>query len=163
VFSGGLIVAASLILLAAALHDLAFRTVPNWMSLALAALATAEALLLGHVLASLAAGVLVFAGSAACWRRGWLGGGDVKLLAATAMIVPPAEIMALLVDVALAGGVLAVCYLVLGRMTPQPTGARPAGLLARIRRAEHFRIHRRAPIPYASAIAAGAFVVLLRP
>ena len=53
----------------------------------------------------LLAGLLVFLAGAFCWRRGWLGGGDVKLLAATAVLVPPSLVVNLLLDVALAGGV----------------------------------------------------------
>ena len=37
------------------------------------------------------ASAAVFALGAVCWRCGWLGGGDTKLLAACAVLVPPVQ------------------------------------------------------------------------
>ena len=97
---------ATTILLLAGVHDLAFRTVPNWMPVALLLPSILLRLMSGSLMLGLLAGLLVFLGGAFCWRRGWLGGGDVKLLAATAVLVPPSLVVNLLLDVALAGGVL---------------------------------------------------------
>jgi prepilin peptidase CpaA len=159
-FSDVLIIASGIVLIAAALHDIGFRTVPNWMSLVVAGLALARQSAHGHLMASLLWGLCVLAAGLVCWQRGWLGGGDAKLLAATAMLVPATMVTALLIDVALAGGVLALFYLALGRFIRPLPAARPAGLLRRAWRAEQFRIRRRGPLPYASAIAAGALLVL---
>jgi prepilin peptidase CpaA len=151
------------VLLAAALHDIAFRTVPNWMPAVLFLAGCLARGLGGTLLAGLAIGLAVFLGGMLCWHRGWLGGGDVKLLAATAVVVPPVLAASLLLDVALSGGILAILYLALGQFVQaSPNGPRPPGLLRRIWRAERFRICRRGPLPYASAIVAGAFLVLFK-
>ncbi len=151
------------LLLAAALSDVASRTVPNTVSLCIAATGLGARLIDAHVLSGLALGVLVFAAAAACWRRGWMGGGDVKLLGAAALLVPPGSVVPMLLDVALAGGVLAAAYLGLRAIVPAPKrpAARTRSLLVRVARAERWRIHRNCPLPYASAIACGAVFSLL--
>jgi prepilin peptidase CpaA len=157
---------AGTVLIVAALHDLAFRTVPNWMPLVVAVAAALARAGQGDLAASAGVAAIVLAATAGCWQRGWLGGGDVKLMAASSMLVPPALAMTLLLNVALAGGALALVYLGLGLMVRRPRAlgsklARP-GLLRRIWRAECYRIHRRGPLPYASAIAAGSLLMLVR-
>jgi prepilin peptidase CpaA len=117
----------------------------------------------------MAAAVAVFAAAAFCWRRGWMGGADVKLLGAVTLLVPPVLVLNLLAAVSMAGGVLALIYLALrplvGRsVAGRPAGpgvARQAGMLRRICRVELRRIRRRESLPYASAIAAGAILVML--
>ena len=150
-------------LLSAAVHDIAFRTVPNWIPAALLLAGGLIRGLNGTLVPGLAVASLMFLGAVFCWRRGWLGGGDVKLLAATTLVVPPALAISLLLDVALAGGILAVLYLLLSRLPhPSFSGPRPPGLLRRVWRAERYRISRRGPLPYASAIVAGALLVLFK-
>lgn len=148
------------LLLAAALHDSAFRTVPNAVPAALAALGLALRAAAGDLVAGLAAAAAVFAMLLFCWHRGWLGGGDVKLAAAAALLVPPPLVPSLLLATALAGGLLAALYLAASRLVPPPPPGRPAGLLARAWRCERWRLHRRGPLPYAAAIAAGALATL---
>jgi prepilin peptidase CpaA len=154
-------VLATMILSFAALHDLAFRTVPNWIPAVLLLIGFLIRTTSGTLILGLLASLLIFFGAAFCWQRGWLGGGDVKLLGAAALLVPPILAVNLLLDVALAGGVLAILYLAMARLVRQPfVTPRPHALLRRICRAERYRIHRRGPLPYASAIAAGALFVL---
>jgi prepilin peptidase CpaA len=159
--SEGLACVACALLLAASAQDLAARVVANGLSLAIAFVGLALQVAQGRVLASLATALGVFVIAALCWRRGWMGGGDVKLLAASALLVPPALVPGLVFAVAMAGGVLALLYLLLGRMLPPPSGRRPATRLGRILRIEQRRIRRRVSLPYASAIAAGALFILL--
>ena len=66
----------------------------------------------------------------------------------------------MLLDGARAGGVLARLYLALGRVLAAPGADCPPGRLRGILWAERHRIHGRSPMPYASAIAAGALLVL---
>ena len=148
------------ILLGAVLNDIAFRTVPNWMSMTLLILGIGIKTLDGGLVPGLLACVLILLGAGFCWRRGWLGGGDVKLLAACGMLVPPGLSGVMLLDVALAGGALAVLYLALGRVLGAPGDDCPPGRLRGILWEERHRIHSRSPVPYASAIAAGALLVL---
>ena len=157
-----LILGAAGALLFAALHDVAFRTVPNWVPMAVL-IDAALLRLLDHCLpAALACGVVVFALAVLCWRRGWLGGGDVKLLGATAILVPPNLVPGYIVTIALAGGGLAICYLFLERIVPALRPRRPAPLLWRILVVECRRIHRRTSLPYATAISVAAALMLMK-
>ncbi len=149
-------------LLFAALHDIAFRTIPNWVATALAADGTVLRAV-GHSLpAGLGWGLAVFALAAICWRRGWLGGGDVKLLGATAILVPPTLVPGYIAAVSLAGGGLALAYLMLERIVPAPRLHQSASLLRRILIVECRRIRRRTSLPYAAAISAAALLMLAR-
>jgi prepilin peptidase CpaA len=171
--SYGLTLASVAILLAAAVHDVIARTAPNWMAITLAVLGIASRILHGSilygfgvraaefVLIGFAAAAAVFVLAAICWRRGWLGGGDVKLLGAAALVVPPGDVPGFLSAVALAGAALALVYLLARRVTATPAPQRPDHLFARAVRVERWRIHRGGPLPYAFAIAAGFLFVVL--
>ena len=159
--STGLVLASIAILLAAAMHDIAARTVPNWMAATLAILGLATQIMHGRAITGLAAGLAVFLLAAFCWRRGWMGGGDVKLLGAAAIVVPPGDVANFIAVVALTGAVLALVYLGARRITAAPSAQRPARLVARACRVERWRIRRGGPLPYACAIAAGVLFIIL--
>ena len=152
---------AGLALVAAALHDIAARTIPNGLCLAIACAGLLARALAEELLPGLLAAGLVFLLGWAAWRCRVMGGGDVKLLAACALLAPPAAVPGLVLAIALAGGLLALAYLGLRPVVPVPALARPAPLLARARRAEAWRIRRRGPLPYGVAIALGTFFTLL--
>lgn len=63
--------------------------------------------------------------------------------------------------IALAGGALALLYLLLERVLPLPRAAAPASPWSRALRIERWRIRRRGKLPYASAIVTGVLIVLL--
>ncbi len=158
-----------LVLLGAALHDVAARTVPNRACLLIAAAGLVVQAVQGSLLVSIPAALAVFVVAALCWRRGWMGGGDVKLFGAVSLLIPPEGILAMLCATALAGGGLAVVYLVgrrYGRgrsrsgLMPALGRSRPATVLRRVMRAEGWRLRRGGPMPYAVAIACGTFYVL---
>ncbi|MBK1660772.1 A24 family peptidase [Paracraurococcus ruber] len=158
-----LALAAGMALLAAALHDVAARTIPNRLCLGIALAGLLGQALEGRLPWALAAALLVFLLALLAWRLGGLGGGDVKLLAACALLVPPGAVPGLVLATALAGGVLALGMLGLRPLVPLPAGPRPTGLLARVLRAEAWRIRRRGPLPYGVAIALGTFFTLIQP
>ena len=160
-FQVSLLLASIAIVLAAALHDVAARTVPNWMAAALTVLGLLVQATNGHLIAGVVAGLIVFIAAAFCWRRGWMGGGDVKLLGAVAIVVPAGHVTQFIVAVTLTGAALAVIYLIARRVVPAPAARRPVRLVARAIRAERWRIHRGGPLPYALAIAAGFLFVTL--
>ena len=152
-----------LVLFGAALTDIRARRVPNRLSAAVAVIGFCSRALGGGLAVSLLAAVAVFAVLYVFWLRGWLGGGDVKLLAACVFAVPAGSVGGLLLAVSLAGGILALVYLVLrpavGRVG-SPAG-QPATSLRRILRIEGWRIRRGGSLPYACAIAAGcAFTIV---
>jgi prepilin peptidase CpaA len=115
------------------------------------------------LLNGLAIAAVTFAVLFVIWLLGAMGGGDVKLWAATALLIPPMlqPELAFVLRVVVFGGVLAILYLSLRLLVPKPRASRPSGLLPRVLRAEAWRICRRAPLPYACAIAGGAIVTLL--
>jgi prepilin peptidase CpaA len=114
----------SAILLAAAFSDCLTRRIPNWMTglLALAFLPVAVFSGLSwadfgwHFLAGSIALVVGFGLHA----LGWLGGGDVKLFAGAALWLGLPNLLPLLVATALAGGVLALFYLVFQQLRSSP-------------------------------------------
>jgi prepilin peptidase CpaA len=172
--------AAATALLFAAAHDVAVRTVPNPVSLIVAMAGLGLNLLDGQLLPALFDATLVFAGAWFCWRRGWIGGGDVKLLTACVLLMPQAAVPAMLLGTALAGGLLALGYVLLARFmttfaVPESvspnrlmaTGIKstgvtplPASFIGRVWRAERRRIRRGLSLPYSCAIAAGALLTL---
>ncbi len=174
-----ILLAAATALLFAAAHDLAVRTVPNLVSLIVAAAGLALNALDGHLVQALFGCGAVFAGTWYCWRRGWIGGGDVKLLSACVLLVPPILLPELLLSTTLAGGVLALCYMGLARLLPGTVASRPDGtvqhpglvrsgldrpsLLRRVWRAEQRRIRRGQSLPYCCAIMVGALLTLYVP
>ena len=155
--------AAATALLFAAAHDVAVRTVPNAVSLVVAAAGLTLNAWDGQLAPALFGAVLVFAAAWYFWRRGWFGGGDVKLLTACALLVPPGSVPALILCTALAGGALALFYVSLARVLPRDGTPRPTGLLPRVWRAERRRIRRGLSLPYSCAIAAGALLTLASP
>lgn len=147
-------------LLAAALHDIAARTIPNRLCLAIAVAGLLARALAGDLPGAIAAMALVFALAVVAWRLGALGGGDAKLLAACALVVPPSQVPALLLATALAGGVLALAFLAARPLVVEQAVSRPNGLTGRVLRIEARRVRRGGPLPYAVAIAVGTFFTL---
>lgn len=159
-----LILAGALLLVFAALHDIGFRTVPNRVSAALLVCGILLRLLDGgthQLMWSLLCGVSVFMVTYACWRFGWMGGADVKLLTASAVFVPPVMVPTLLLATSLAGGLIALFYIVGSRLAPRPGAARPDGLVRRALRCELRRLRHRGPLPYAAAIATGGVFAIV--
>lgn len=103
------------ILIVAAVCDLMTMTIPNRISLILVALFPVAALLGGfsaadtgwHVLAG--AGFLVLGFS--MFAMNWIGGGDAKLAAATALWIGPAALLEWTVMFAIFGGILTFALL----------------------------------------------------
>jgi prepilin peptidase CpaA len=155
--------AAATALLFAAAHDLAVRTVPNGVSLIVAAAGLGLHAVDGQLVPALFGCGLVFAGAWYCWRRGWIGGGDVKLLSACVLLVPPSFVPEMILSTTLAGGVLALSYLAIARLSPGMTTPRPASVILRVWRAERWRIRRGLSMPYSCAIVAGVLMTLYVP
>jgi prepilin peptidase CpaA len=159
------ILASGIILVLAAGHDIASRTVPNWMSAAIACFGVAASVADNRALVSIACGLVIFVASAFCWRRGWMGGADVKLLGAIAIVLPPGVVSTFVLAMAAAGAVHAIAYMLAGRVLtpPAPAPAQrlvPRSLFRRALRAERWRISRHGPLPYACAIAFGFLFVI---
>lgn len=115
-----------LLLVYVAAIDIATRLIDNEVCLALALLGIVGQLAgRTHVLELLIGAAVLFSLLIVLYGRGWMGGGDVKLLAALALGLPLAGVMSLMTVTALAGAVLALTHLVM-RTLPSPRPA-PAG------------------------------------
>lgn len=145
-----------LLLLYVATIDVATRLIRNDVCLVLALLGIAGQLDSPmQLVESLIAAAILFLLLFMIYQRGWIGGGDVKLLVALAIGLPLAGVIQLLTVTALAGGVLAMVHLMM-RLLPYPRLA-PAGssFARRIYAVERWRHLRHAPLPYGVAIACG--------
>jgi len=150
------------LLVVAATHDLAARTIPNALPAFLAGGGFLLHLAVGDLPAAMAVAALVFVVALIFWFCGWLGGGDVKLLGAAALAVPVSGVVSFILGVGVAGGVLALLYLLARRLVPAARVPTPVSLAARVWRAECWRIRRGGPLPYGVAIAIGGVLTLLQ-
>jgi prepilin peptidase CpaA len=150
------IVALPLLLAAAGAWDLASFTIPNYLNAALLAVFALFALAAGfglaaigwHLLAGLAGlmlGLMLFA-------LGYVGGGDAKLFAVTALWLGFKDLVPYVLVASMAGGVLTLVVLAL-RQFPLP--------LPLLRHAWIAKLHDGSSgIPYGVALAAGVFILL---
>jgi prepilin peptidase CpaA len=139
----------------AASSDLLTMTISNRVSLILMggffALAIAGGMGATEMLGHIGAGCLVLVAAFGFFTRGWIGGGDAKLAAATALWLGFDHLLPYLVYASLFGGALTLILLQY-RMSPLP------GPLARQEWLE--RLHRKdAGVPYGIALAAAALAV----
>ncbi len=158
--TAAMILASGAVLLLAAGHDIISRTVPNWMSLLIACFGVIAGYADDRLLLSLGCGTVIFVAAALCWRRGLMGGADVKLLGAIAIVLSPGMVSTFVVAMSLFGAMHAIVYLIARRVVTPPRRPRPRHLLSRGLRAERWRISRGGPLPYACAIAAGFVFVI---
>jgi prepilin peptidase CpaA len=139
----------------AASSDLLTMTISNRVSLALIAgffmLAFAIGMNVADVAAHVGAGLLILALAFGCFARGWIGGGDAKLAASTALWLGFDQIFDYLLCASVFGGLLTLLIIRL-RFAPLP------GVLVGQEWVE--RLHRiDAGVPYGIALAAAALIV----
>jgi prepilin peptidase CpaA len=139
----------------AASSDLLTMTIPNRVSLILLggffALALAGGMGAADALSHVGAGCLVLALAFGLFTRGWIGGGDAKLAAVTALWLGFDHLLPYVLYASLLGGALSVALLQF-RMAPLPE---------RLARSEWVqRLHANdAGVPYGVALAAAALAV----
>jgi prepilin peptidase CpaA len=137
-------------------EDVRWRRIPNAVSAAVAGLGLMRLALAGDgeaMVFAFAAAALVFLGALILFWRGWLGGGDAKLLGAVPLLIGAHDVPVFLVLTSLLGGVLALAVLAGARLggpffylLPAGAAAEPAG---------------RPSVPYGVAIALAAGTVLV--
>ena len=136
-----------LLLLTAALQDGWRLRISDWIS-GLIAIGAFVALAIDGPLMGLWQNFLLFAAVLAVgtfmFGRGWMGGGDIKMLAASSLWFNLGDGWKLLVAIALAGGLDAIVIMIVRRL-PWPETSRGKVLL----------LKRGGPIPYGIAIALG--------
>lgn len=136
--------------------DLASYTIPNRISLALIVSFLAFVALAGMPLPSLgshlAAGAVALACAFGLFAAGYIGGGDAKLFAATALWFGFTDLLSYTLVAALFGGVLALSVLA-ARRVPLPSALHNQAWLMRL-------YDGRKGIPYGVALTAGALYLL---
>lgn len=139
----------------AALSDLFTMTISNRVSLILLAAFPLFALAAGmdgwQIAAHLGCGLGVLALTVGMFARGWVGGGDAKLAAATAVWIGFDRLGDYGLDTAVLGGMLTLAILY-GRSIPLPRFMIGIDWVARLH-------HRSSGIPYGIALAAAGLIV----
>jgi prepilin peptidase CpaA len=116
-FSIGLAGLLAAMMLAAAISDLRTRTISNGLNLAMALLAIPYWFAVGlapwpDMALQFGFAFLVFAVFVGLFMVGGMGGGDVKMIGAVALWVPPGLLLPMLMVMAIGGGVLSAAMLV---------------------------------------------------
>lgn len=136
----------------AALRDATTMTIPNTLTIALAAAFLPAALAAGLSPAAwalaLAAGAVALVAGMAMFAFGWVGGGDAKLFAACGLWVGVSAAAPFLMWTALAGGAMALLLLSARNLAEYYPGFGPAWFQRLTTKGEG--------VPYGVAIAAGA-------
>jgi prepilin peptidase CpaA len=139
----------------AAATDMLTMTISNRVSLALATgflvLAVASGMSPQDILMHIAAGALVLVIAFGCFARGWVGGGDAKVVSAAALWFGFAHLMNFLLYASLFGGALTLLLLQF-RQWPLPVSFAGQPWLVRLHDKE-------SRIPYAIALAFGALMI----
>jgi len=156
-----ILLAGAAAVVAAAVTDLLHRTISNRTCIVIFLCGVMFHLVAGGLIFGCLAVACVFALCFFAWMGGVLGGGDVKLLAAVSMLLPPVMVPGLLLTTALCGGILAVLYLGMSRLlASRPPATHTETFLSRALRVERMRIAERESIPYGVAIAVAALTAI---
>ncbi len=131
---GPIAIAASAIFFGAMLHvavtDILHRRIRNRAMMVLAIfylpLAMLSGLSAGAILVSAAAAIAVFAGGVGCFAAGWVGGGDVKLAALSALWLGSGLVLPYLLLAAVFGAVVSLAILAAGRLGQRRQAGRDA-------------------------------------
>jgi len=102
------------LVLAAMIHDARHFIIPNGISLAIAALFPLHAMLaleLDQIISQTVTAAAVFALTFAMWHRGWLGGGDVKLIGACLLWIRSEQLLVFLIFLAVASLLVSIFLL----------------------------------------------------
>jgi prepilin peptidase CpaA len=146
------------LLVAAAYGDVKTRRIPNWLVAAVAALGISRLIEIGDVsfaLYTVGASLLVFIVTFLLFWRGFVGGGDAKLLTAAALLIGYHDLLNFLVLMSLCGALVSVAML----------ATRRGALFSLVIRVVHGPSEQpeklQLAVPYGTAIAAGGIVTLL--
>ncbi len=150
-----LVLAAPALIILAAIYDVFTMTIPNWLSLALGGLFLVSVPFLGldwwTLAMHVAAGALILAIGIGMFAAGWVGGGDVKLAAATCLWVGFSMMIEYFFIAAIFGGVLTL-FIILMRRLPLPASAQRVDWIERLHNPAN-------GVPYGVALAFGAILV----
>jgi prepilin peptidase CpaA len=164
--------AAFILLGIGAKTDLKDRIIPNELVVAVAAIGLAHTLLARPWLVwlSLLAAAVVFCGLGILSHHKIIGGGDTKLISAVTFLVAPDRVGQLLIEIALAGGLLSCFYLAahygLKSLSASQSTAlevvTPESVFSQMIKSERARIATGDSLPYAVAVLGGVSFYIAR-
>ena len=137
------------LLLVTAWRDVVTRTIPDTIGLVLVATGAIARIVNDGPSAlalSIGAALLLFVLLMVVYSRGFIGGGDVKIMTALAVGLSPLDCYRFVIATAIAGGFLSIGYLLLSRRSAG-IHARRTSVLARVVAVEVWRIRRRWSLP----------------
>jgi prepilin peptidase CpaA len=142
------------IFVAVAYSDVKTLRIPNMLVVAVTALGVSRLMVIGDLniaLHTVAASVVVFIAAFLLFWRGFVGGGDAKLIPATVLLVGYHDLFNFFLLMAICGAVVSLAVLFIHHYLPICLGPRLAVLLPKARLA----------VPYGVAIASSGIVTLL--
>jgi len=148
-----------------AYQDVRTRRIPNALSLAMAILGLVRIALTQDAVAgsyTLAAGAIVFAVTLALFHYGVIGGGDAKLIPATALVIGYRDLLGFLFLMSLCGGALAIAAIVVDKLAASlkrlrgPASPPSPGEIDRLR-----ALPTASTVPYGCAVAAAGLMTLI--
>jgi prepilin peptidase CpaA len=140
------------LLAAAAYGDVKTLRIPNSLVLAVAALGLLRLIVIGDLsvaLYTLGASAIIFIATFLLFWRGFLGGGDAKLLTAAALLVGYNDLFHFLLVMSICGGLVSIAVLFMRRSSVMVASDEQPLLKAAL------------AVPYGAAIAGGGIVILL--
>ncbi len=155
------------ILVIVAYEDVRTRRIPNALSLATAALGlarvgfAADVMDAGH---TLAAAIVILGITFALFQRGAIGGGDAKILPATALLIGYRELLGFLFLMSLCGGVLALATLAAKRLDLSFRRFRRKAYVSSMGQSGSGRAASKgSTVPYGVAVAVAGVITLIAP
>jgi prepilin peptidase CpaA len=148
-----------------AYQDVRTRRIPNVLSLAMATVGLVRIAFAQDAAAggyTVTAGVVVFAVTFALFRCGVIGGGDAKLIPATALVVGYGEVLEFLFLMSLCGGALAVVTIAADKLKPSLRRLRGPAALCSTAVIDHLGVASKAStVPYGFAVAVAGVMTLI--
>jgi prepilin peptidase CpaA len=153
------------ILVIVAYEDVRTRRIPNALSLATAALGLVRIIFAAEVIDAgytLATAIIILTITFALFQRGAIGGGDAKILPATALLIGYREVLGFLFLMSLCGGVLALATLAAERLDLFLRRFRPEAYVSSTGQSHRSRVGpKRSTVPYGVAVAIAGVITLI--
>lgn len=145
--------------------DVRTRRIPNELSVAIGILGLIRIILLNDAVTaghSLLAGAVIFGTAFFFFWRGAIGGGDVKLVTATALLISYLNMFSFLFLMSLCGGMLALTMLAQDKLRPRLRRLlQQARIPTETETVECIAPRVRSTVPYGAAIAAAGIITLV--
>lgn len=160
-----ILVAAISVFLFTVHQDISTRHIPNEATLAIALLGAIRIIASDHAGAAMltfVAAAVVLAAALLLWWKGIVGGGDVKLVAATALLIGHQNIIRFLFLMSVCGAVLAISALLGRKRGLALRGILPVAKSTAGKSSEQSEtLLHRSSVPYGAAIAVAGSIVLM--